>query len=219
MKHWVAAALLLVSMPLLSAQPADRSAPSDTALWEPLPPPPFDKLPDATGGGEMITRLTIFGFPVALQSTSLESARKHFGAEMGSKGDAGEAQGWVCLQGSDDDGPWVLWLLSNEIDGPAVGGFEWLRIDSATKVDPRCKRLANGSDVVQLPVALHLGMSIADAEEVIGTPSGLAGRSRVYVHERALRSNGKDYAADNTVYLRFRQKRLRAIRALYTVTN
>ncbi|HEY3703483.1 MAG TPA: hypothetical protein VGL22_00375 [Terracidiphilus sp.] len=219
MRQWTPLALLLVSLPALTAQSPTPSWRPGAELWAPLPTPATDKLPDPTGKDEIIARLTISGFAIRFESTPLDSVRNHFNAEIGAAGDAGEAERWVCVQGQDDNGPWVLWLLSNAIDGPAVGGFEWLRIDTADKVDRRCKHLAPGQDVIQLPVPLRLDMSLADAAVVLGTPSGLTGRSRIYVHAHTLTSNGESYSAENTVYLQFRQKSLRAIHALYTISK
>lgn len=113
-----------------------------------------------------------------------------------SKGDAGDWEGWLCYQGSDHAGQWVFWLTSDEINGDAIGGFIWKRVEPEESVDSRCKIIA-GPDPIKLQFSLYLGMMEADVIRILGRPTS-ARRSEVFYshsHEETIRA--ERYMIDN----------------------
>src|ERR1700692_3213940 len=148
--HTIALAAMAAA---LSAQQSgshahDRPAP----IWA---PPTFtipEDSPHATVPKAMVTRLTVAGWPIQLERTELQQAQAHFGGTMGKIGDASEALHWLCLYGRDRDGLWGLWLLSEEIDGPSIGGIQWQRLPADAQMDRKCKSIEKGR--VELPLTL-----------------------------------------------------------------
>jgi hypothetical protein len=119
-----AAAVLAVAW-VLSANVACRAAPA--AIWRPQPIGQ-DKLPDPTGAVELIKSLRVADTDIVLEETALESARDRLGGSLGRSGDAGGSLRWLCAYGADADGRWVMWLLSGDLHGVTVGGFQMKRI-------------------------------------------------------------------------------------------
>ena len=111
---------------------------------------------NATVSKPMMTSITLDGFPVTLEKTELDLAASHFGAQAGHQGDASEAVSWLCSYGKNQARPWARWLISGEIDGPAIGGFRWRHLPAGEAVDARCETLDGDSSADQ---ARHVGYS------------------------------------------------------------
>ena len=72
-------------------------------------------------------------------------------------------------------------------------------------MDRRCKLLETPDrPSIELPIALHLGMSEPQVEALIGKPSSKYHGTSIYVHEHSLKLHGELYTADNSLYLTFR---------------
>jgi hypothetical protein len=194
----VAWALLCASACCSFSQNA-RRPPENIAIWTPPSAVDFPNSMKATVPGEMITSLNVSGLPVVLEESELEMVRKHAGGTIGHSGDAGDALSWLCYHGTDPQGDWVLWLMSSEIDGGAVGGFRWQRVRHAADVDGKCQTLPEGRSSVQLPVALQFGIAEAAVLDALGQPSSKLGNVLLYLHEHEVTIHNTPYTAMNTV--------------------
>jgi hypothetical protein len=184
---------------LSAQQPGSYAHDRTAAIWA---PPNFaipEDSPHPTVPKPMVTRLTVAGWPIELQRTELEQAQRHFGGTMGKIGDASEALHFLCLYGKDKDGLWGLWLLNEENDGPSIGGIQWQRLPADAQMDRKCKLIVKGG--VELPIAVHLGMTQNEAERVLGKPSLTKGDIAVYSHEHSFTAHKEQYTADNELYV------------------
>jgi len=195
-------ALLTMAAALSGQQPGSHAHDRSTPIWAPPSVAIPEDPPHPTVPKPMVTKLTVAGWPIELERTELEQAQEHFGGTMGKIGDASESLRWLCLYGKDRDGLWGLWLLSEEIDGPSIGGIQWQRLPTDTQVDRKCKLIAKGG--VELPIALHLGMTQKEAELVLGKPSLVKGEIAVYSHEHSFTARKEQYTADNELYVVYR---------------
>lgn len=220
MKHLSCAAFLLLACWGIQSQSSGGAGPErKVTVWG---PPKADwpmEMPKPTVPKEMITRLNVVGWPIELEETELERARKHFGLVIGSSGDASEALSWICFQGSDEGGAWALWLYSSEIDGAEIGGFQWQRIPSNLRVDRRCKSLDTQQGTVELPIRLHLGVTEPEVVAELGLPSGRHRHSVVYFHEHNLTLHELPYTAGNDVLITYDNGRVAMIAVNYTVAS
>jgi hypothetical protein len=192
-------ALLVMSTALIAQQPPSHARDHTAAIWA---PPPFaipEDSPQPTVPKSLVTRLTVAGWPIELERTELQQAQSHFGGTMGKIEDGSEALHWLCLYGKDKDGLWGLWLLSEEVDGPSIGGIQWQRLPADTQMDRKCKLIVKGS--VELPIAVHLGMTQKEAELVLGKPSLVKGDVAVYAHEHNYTVHKEAYVANNDLYV------------------
>lgn len=184
--------------------------------------PPHLQLPSTfpkpSVNNEIIAELKIAGWSVTLEKTELAQAQKHFEAVIGSRGDASEALGWVCLQGKDEQGLWALWLYSGEIDGPMIGGFQWQRISSDVQLDHRCKAISPAQRV-ELPIRLSLGMSEAKVVSNLGQPSGTYRNLAIYSHEHDLTIDNELYTVENDLFITYRNGRVDIVAANHTTSN
>jgi hypothetical protein len=221
MKHLAYAAfLLLAGWGILAQSPAGAGPGRKVTVWGPPKADwPMESMPKPTVPKEIITKLTVAGWPIELEETKLESTRNHFGLVIGARGDASEALSWICFQGSDEGGLWALWLYSSEIDGAEIGGFQWQRISPNFRVDRRCKFLDAQRGVVELPVRLQLGMTESEVIAKLGLPSGRHHHSVVYFHEHNLTLHDLPYAADNDVLITYDNGRVAMIAVNYTVSS
>jgi hypothetical protein len=168
----------------------------------------------------MVTGLKVGGWPVTLETTELVAAQKHFGGVLGHRGDASEALGWICLYLLDGTVPWVLWLYSGEIDGPAIGGFQWQQLESGARMDRRCRTLDMKTGTVELlPSPLRLGMTAVQVERILGKPSGKYRDRLFYDHEQNLTIRNEPYTLDNDVLIVFRNGQVWAIEANHTTQS
>jgi len=170
-------------------------------VWEPQPLLKIHAYPPATVPKPMITSLHISNFAIVLEETKLEAAESRFGGQIGSSGDAGDALGWLCLQGSDSAGRWVLWLESDEIDGPYVGSFQWRRVAANVQFDRRCQVLGNVDNEVALPIKLRLGSSESQVLQILGKPTFRKGNTLFYEHEHNRTIRNEPWTSTNTVII------------------
>ncbi|MGB0065633.1 MAG: hypothetical protein WBP85_14420 [Terracidiphilus sp.] len=169
---------------------------------------------------EIINSLKVGDWPIVLETTELLAAQKHFGARLGYSGQTSEALGWICLYRLDMNAPWALWLYSGEIDGPAISGFEWQRLENGAKMDHRCKALdAKMGTVELLPDPLHLGMTEAEVERFLGKPTKKYRNSVLYFHEHDLTIRKEPYTLDNDVLVVYKDGRVWAIAANHTTSS
>lgn len=200
------------------AQTAHTST-DKTILWSPPNTGWWDSMPQPTVPKEMIGTLRVADVPIILEETNLKDAKKRFGAIIGSRGDAGEALGWLCLHGSDADGTWILWLTSSEMDGPHIGGFQWRRLAANEIPDRRCALLPQDKSGIQLPIALHPGMTAAEVQKVLGQPTVKRGKTLFFCHEHQRVVRKENYTVSNNVAIVFRDGLVWAIEAAKTTSN
>ena len=205
--RWIVLGVAATSLPWfqLFADAARR-----TVVWEPSGIDWRDNLPPPTVLQEKTATLHVGAFLVALDETNLRDTAKHFGALLGSKGDAGDALDWICLGGIDSHGRWVMWLTSAEINGEAIGGFEWRRLSPDESLDHRCRILPR-SDGVRLPIALNLGLTESTTRKTLGQPTDARDGTLFYCHEHEETIDKVTYTISNDIVLRFRDNVLWAI--------
>ena len=207
-------AILLAISIAMAAQTGVRP---NFAIWA----PPFVQLPpewpDSTIQKLMITGITVAGFPIRLEHTQLDVVAKRLKVATGHQGDASES--WLCLHGKDREGAWGLWLTSSEIDGPMIGGFQLERLTSGAALDSRCGSFKDPSRSISLPIPIHLGMTEAQVQVVLGKPSSRYGETSIYFHERDLQLHGESYSADNSVILSYRNGVLWRVVVDYTISS
>jgi hypothetical protein len=158
-------------------------------------------LPIAKIRNEMIDSLKLGKMPVAFEDTDLEDVKREFGGTLGSRGDAGDAEGWLCMLGADKTGPWVLWVLSFEASGPKVGGIQWRRLAAGEVPDSRCFPAPKNDGGVRLPLAIYPGMKEAEARRIMGPPTLVRGTTLFYCHVHQALIGDVIYNASNTVVL------------------
>jgi hypothetical protein len=189
MRHkWSGIALICsLSCSTVIAQEAGKS--TDRTIWAPPRLIQSGTTPKPTIRKPMIGNLRIAGFEIVLEKTRMGQVQKKFGGELGSEGDAGDFLEWLCVHGSDKSGSWVMWLESGEIDAGSVGGFQWRRVDRGAIFDGRCSVLPKAPSLIELPVALRLGMTEANVLRVLGPPTVREGSALLYIetHEEWLR--------------------------------
>jgi hypothetical protein len=202
----------------VSAQTSDKRVKTNLFVWE----PPTIDWPDspspATIQMEMIVALKVADFPIILEKTELEAAQRRFGGTIGSRGDAGDAEGWLCLYGRSAKGRWMLWLTSTEMNGPSIGGFQWRRLSPNESPDRRCSTIPKGSGI-KLPIALHLGMSEQEVRRILGRPTFVRGKVLIYCHDHSQLIDGATYDASNNVALVLRNGAVWVIKASKTTSN
>jgi hypothetical protein len=192
---------------------------SDQPVWAP-PAADWPKtFPRPTVTKDLISEITVAGWPIKLEETGLAEAKKHFGGVIGSSGDAAETLAWLCLRGNDGAGQWVLWLYSGEINGPAIGGFQWQRVSPDLRLDSRCKYLATRNGPVELPVHLHLDMTEEEVDAEIGPPSRRYRDSAIYSYERSLTLHNEPYTLRDDVLITYRGGRVSVIAANHLTSD
>ncbi|HTW60748.1 MAG TPA: hypothetical protein VMD55_03010 [Terracidiphilus sp.] len=220
MKHFVSMTILLfATWAALGQGLGSAGSEGGLLVWGPPKAEWPDALPKPTVTTDLVEGLRIGGWPVKLEETKLVEAQEHFGAIVGSRGDASGALAWLCLRGSDDGGLWALWLYSGEIDGPAIGGFQWQRLSPDLRLDRRCKFLDSRHGSVELPFQLRLGMAEAQVEAEIGPPSGRYRDSAVYSHEHSLTLHGEPYTVSGDILITYRSGKVSTIAANHTTSD
>jgi hypothetical protein len=193
-----------------------QSLSGNQVIWEP-PAWTFDELPKATVSKQMLTKLNVSGFPVALENTKMDDVASTLGGKIGQKGDAGNFEEWLCFHGRDANGRWVLWLESGEIDGGTVGSFHWRRLNKGAVLDRRCQAL--GEAKVELPIALRLDLTEAEVLKSLGRPTIRHGDSLSYVHEHQESIRSEPYVSVNIVVILIRAGRVWSIEVSKTTTS
>jgi hypothetical protein len=204
----VVIALFLVATSIVVAQS------STSIVWQPpvvdLPEAP----PKASIPKEMITNLRVERMSITLEETPLKDVAKHFGATVGSRGDASEALQWLCFHGSDAGGRWALWLESSEMGGGTIDGFALQRISSEATVDQRCRA---GETRIDLPV--RLGVTESDLSRILGAPTAKYRNTLIFDHEHEVKVHDEPFTASNTVYVVLRGGVVWAIQVWKTTSN
>jgi hypothetical protein len=170
-----------------------------TVIWSPPKINWPDDMPRATVPKEMIVSLRVADMPIILEDTKLEDAHMRFGGKIGSRGDAGDAEGWLCLHGTDTDGPWIFWLTSGEVDGPAIDGFQWRRLSPNEVPDHRCRLIPQGKEGIKLPIAIRLGITEQEVKQLLGQPSYTRDKTLIFSHEHHKLINKEPYTVSNDV--------------------
>jgi hypothetical protein len=178
-----------------------------------------DVLPEPTVPKQMITSLHVSGVSVSLEHTELQAMQARFGGEIGSKGDAADSLGWLCLHGNDATGAWVLWLESGEMDGPSIGAFHWRRVVANAEFDKRCQALPDSSSNVELPINLRLGTPEADVVRLLGRPTSRKDGTLLYEHEHEESLHGEPHTSLNLVIVVVRKGVVCAIEAHQTTMS
>jgi hypothetical protein len=167
----------------------------------------------------MIGSLRVANLPIVLEETNLEDVQKRFGGTIGDSGDAGDALGWLCLYESNKDGPWILWLTSSEINGPTIGGFQWRRLSIQETPDQRCSQLREDKGRIELPIALHLGMTELEVQKILGRPTVTRGKTLFFCHEHQKVIRKENYTVWNGVAIVFRYGVVWAIEVAKTTSD
>lgn len=217
----VGMALFLSLICAATAQTVVRPGGGDKPIWTPQPLWKFDDgaLAKATVPKEMIASLRVSDVTIPLEEdTKLEALQTRFGGKIGHQGDAGDSLSWLCLYGSDAVSPWVLWLESDEVDGPYVGGFQWRRVSRSAQFDQRCSALPDTSEV-ELPIDLRLGEMEAEVIQTLGRPTSRRANTLLYEHEHDELIRGEEFNSSNTVIVALRRGVVWAIQAGKTTTN
>ena len=154
-----------------------------------------------------------------LAGLEILDAQKRFGGTIGDRGDAGDAIGWLCLDGSNKNGPWILWLISGEINGPTIGGFQWRRLSPGETPDRRCSRIPDDKGGIELPIALHFGMTEAEVQKLLGRPTVTRSKTFFFSHEHEAVIDKEKYTVSNDVAVVFRGGRLWEIEVVKTTSN
>ena len=157
----------------------------------------------------MVTELEVSGFKIELEETALTDAQAHLGGTIKHGGDAAESLHWLCYQLGGRNHRSLLWLFSGEMNGGAVGGFQWSAIASDANSNPGCVTLTGGS--VRLPHNLRPGMSISLVHQVLGAPTRVRGDITEYVHEEPQQIRDQPYIETNVVEVLIRSGRVRKI--------
>jgi len=187
--------------------------------WEPFKMQSPSVAPRPTISKEMVSHVTVANWPITLETTTLTDAQRRFGGSIGHSGDAGESLQWLCLyQRSVGDG-WVLWLTSGEIDGGSIGGFIWLHMTAAQKIDSRCTELNAEQGTVVLPIPLKLSMTRNAVERLLGKPSGRFHGTFTYQHEHEGTVGHAPYTWENSVDLVYRRGLVQAIQVDLTISS
>jgi hypothetical protein len=190
---------------------------SPRVVWEP-PDWNFPQEVKATVPKEMLKSLRVSTVGVTLEQTRLDKVGQALGAEIGAKGDAGDAMQWLCLRGKRGGNDWILWLESGEIDGGYVGSFQWQSISGAAKIDDRCHGFT-GTAAIKLSLPLKLGMTEAELLKVLGQPSLRRGERFIYLHEHEGSSNGIPFDSSNIVIVRIRAGKVTSIAVSKTTSS
>jgi hypothetical protein len=216
---WAKSIIAVALLPacICAAQASEKI--NSKIVWVPVEVDWGESLPDPTVVKEKVPRARIDGFRIVLDETKLENAANHFGEPIERRGDAGTAEGWICLQGSDAGGRWIFWLSSFEINGQAIGGIEWSRLAANESADPRCKIVGKNGTGIQLPVALHLGMKEAEVRSLLGQPTTVREHTLIYCHRHEEVINQRTYDASNDVAIVLRDGRVWIIQTTKTVVD
>lgn len=214
MRKFLLLAALSVFLIVTEVGHAQLKAENANTLWE----PPSVEWPTSGSGGSVLHRLSLAGFPIWLDHTKRENARRNLGGTAASSGDAGDWEGWLCYQGTDHVGKWVLWLTSDEINGDAIGGFTWKRVEPGESVDSRCKSLPSPNPI-RLQFGLRLGMTKANAARVLGKPTSERKSEQFYRHSHEETIKADHYTVDNGIELKMRSGIVIQIAAFETSSN
>jgi len=185
--------------------------------WQPPTWDFLNELPAATVPKEMVGTLRVSKFPIEFEETKLDDVGKSLGGTIGHTGDAAAYLERLCFQGTNSEGRWVLWLESGEIDGRAVGSFQWQRLAKDADLDQRCRMLQHAE--VELPIAVRLGTAEKEVLKTLGAPTVRRGERLIYVHEHEETIGGEQFTSYNIVAVLLRGGKVLAIEVSKTVSS
>jgi hypothetical protein len=199
---------------------ADNGQEEATSIpWQPYKMQLPTAAPPPTIPKEMVSQLKVANWPITLEKTTLANVQKRFGGSLGHSGDAGESLQWLCLYKRNAEDGWVLWLTSGEIDGGSIGGFVWLRMSAAQKIDSRCTELNAEQATVMLPIPLKLKMTRDTVEQLLGKPSGRFHNTFTYLHEHKGTIKHAPYTWDNSIDIVYQRGLVQAVQVALTTSS
>jgi hypothetical protein len=140
------------------------------------------------------------------------------GGTVGTRGDAGDWEAWLCYYGRNSNGRWTLWLLSSEVDSENVSGFQWMQLTPGQIPDHRCN-LIPGDSPVRPSIAIQPGMSESEARRSLGKPTLFSGNLLEYSYEHNQIIDQLDYTVTNDVNLVLERGKVRSIQVWRSVIN
>jgi hypothetical protein len=197
-----------------------REQREDVAVWKPPLLLKFtdDSFSHPSVPKEMISSMLLSESRIVLEETRMDAIQAKFGGESGADGDASESLLWLCLHGSDETGPWVLWLESGEMNGPYIGEFRWQRVSNSASFDPRCAAQPAGTEII-LPIDVKLGISQEEVLKVLGKPTWEKANILLYEHQHDEKIQGELFTSFNTVIIALRGGVVEAIDVMKTTSN
>jgi hypothetical protein len=211
--------ILLLLMGTTSGQAVGGLEEATQIPWQPFKVQFPSVAPSPTIPKEMVSHLTVANWPITLETTMLTDAQRRFGGSIGHSGDAGEFLQWLCLFKRNAEDGWVLWLTSGEIDGGSIGGFVWLHMSAAQKIDSRCTELNAEQATVMLPIPLKLNMTRNSVEQLLGKPSGRFHETFTYLHEHEGTIRHAPYTWENSIDIVYRRGLVQAIQVGLTISS
>lgn len=132
--------------------------------------------------------LTVSGFRITLDSTSLDSVASHFGASLVQRDSAGDHFPQVCLLVNDSTHPATLVLESGIMAGTKneVLGFRLDRRSSASQSG--CSNVSIGYADITIDHSLQLGMTQQAVEQALGSGTTSSGSVVTYEDQVSLSS-------------------------------
>jgi hypothetical protein len=188
-------------------------------MWE---PPLTVDIPGSVKANmpkEMISNLRVGDERIVLDETQLGVVQGQLGGTIGHRGDAAESLDWLCLRGHSAQQHWVLWLMSGEINGGAVGGFRWQAIEQTTPPGTKCQIPPAEKGSVELPIAVRPGISEREVLRILGKPSKRVGDTLLYLYEHQLTIRNTPFWAMNTVAIILRGHAVWAIEVWKSTTS
>lgn len=203
-----------------SAQTAKSRPGKGMVIWSPPEIDLFDRLPPATVPRMMISSLKVAGIPIVLEESKLEDVQKQFGGTIGDHGDAGDSLAWLCFHGDDGSGPWIFWLTSGEMGGLSViDGFRWSRLAPDERPDNRCRLLPRENNKIELPFALHLGLTGQEIQKILGQPTLVRRNFLLFEHEHPTVIRKDPYTVLNTLVVVLQDNRVQTIDVYKSTMN
>jgi hypothetical protein len=219
--HFSAGIALLLLASSAFTQTVRRAGTEATgAIWE----PPAWNLPQnvkATAPKEMISTFRASGYDITLRQTSMKDVERRFGGTMGKRPDASDASEWLCFDGRDAAGRWVLWLENDEINEGTIGSFQWQRISSRDVLDSRCHSLRKADSVIQLSRSFRLGAKSSEVSRTLGQPTLKTRGTLFYRHEHEVGGTraGDPFISSSLVVFHLRSGMVWAIQASKTTSD
>ena len=196
---------------------------SPQMVWASPPDWSFPQNVKASVQKEMISSFRVLNYEIVLERTTMEDVQQHLGGQIGSKGDVGDAEKWLCFHGTSRMGRWILWLENGEINGDSVGSFEWQQLSENEVIDPRCRALRAAGSTITLPFpSLTLGATQSQVLKSLGSPTIKGNERLIYLHEHNLSSKlGRDdhFISSNIVIVRLRKGIVSAIQISKTTSD
>jgi hypothetical protein len=202
----------------LFAQAPPRSHGGRQVLWAPPSIDLPDEHPDSSVPREMVGRVQVGAKTIVLNGTSRVAAQKALGGTVGTRGDAGDWEAWLCYYGQNSVGRWILWLSSSEVDNENIDGIQWMSLSPGQNPDRRCK-LIPGDKPVELPIAIRPGDSESSVRQVLGKPTLAAGNLLEYSHEHHKIINKLDFTVTNDVNVVLEAGKVRTIQVWRSAIN